>query len=97
MLKIYISIFFFSILFIQSNSLSFQDNLFKKFYEKTKKGNFMISPLSIYQFLSLFANAASGDTKKDFLQAFFPEKTINDNMDTLLNEINFNAKETIKN
>ena len=93
MLKIYISFFFFSILLTQSNSLSFQDNLFKKFNEKTTKGNFMISPLSIYQFLGLFANGASGDTKKDFLQGLFPEKNINENMDSLINELNSNAKE----
>ena len=38
---------------IQSDSLSFQDSLLRKIIEKKNGENIMISPLSIYQLLSL--------------------------------------------
>ena len=54
----------------------------------------MISPLSIYQLLSLLSNGASGNTRKEILQILFPNKDINDN---LLNDINSNFQQMILN
>ena len=54
----------------------------------------MISPLSIYQLLSLLSNGASGNTRKEILQILFPNKDINDN---LLNDINSNVQQIILN
>ena len=51
---------------------------------KIKKGkNLIISPLSIYQVLSLLANGAKGETKSEML------KTLGSNTIDELNEINF--------
>ena len=97
--KIYVLFLFLSLLLIYSNSLLFQDNLFRKFWEKNEDQNIMISPFSIYQFLSLLANGAIGNTRNEVLQAFYPDKVIDENTDTdaLLNEINVNMKEIMSN
>ena len=99
MAKIYISFLFFSLFLIHSNSLLFQDNLLTKLIEKEKYNNLMISPFSIYQFLSLLANGATGKTRNEVLQAFFPNKVIDKDTDTdaLLNTINLNMKEIMLN
>ena len=83
-----------SILLIQSDCLSFQDNLLRKVMEEKEGENIMISPLSIYQVLGLLSNGASGNTKNEILQVLFPEKEINDN---LLNTINSNINQMIQN
>ena len=83
-----------SILLIQSDCLSFQDNLLRKVMEEKEGENIMISPLSIYQILGLISNGASGKTKNEILQVLFPEKEINDN---LLNNINSNINQIIQN
>ena len=88
-----------SLFFIYTNSLLFQDNLLRKFSEKEKDKNWMISPFSIYQFLSLLANGATGNTRNEVLQAFYPNKVIDNDTDTdaLLNEINSNIKDILSN
>ena len=44
---------------IQSDTLSFQENLFKTILQKDKGKNILISPFSIYQILALTSNGAS--------------------------------------
>ena len=86
--NIYKSIFFL-LLILECNSLSYQDNLFRKIIEKNEGENVMISPLSLYQFLSLLSNGASGDTQKEILKVLFPDKEMD------INKINENVNEII--
>ena len=94
MLKTYISIFLFFILIIKANLLLFQDNLIRKINSKTK--NTLISPLSLYQFLSLLSNGGSDKIKKELNQVFCPNKA-DDDVDTFMNKINSNVIEMISN
>ena len=73
------------ILLVKINSLSFQDNIFQKLIENKKGENIMISPLSLYQALSLLANGASGETQKEILKVLYPEQNIDNNILNLLN------------
>ena len=86
--NIFISIFFL-LLILECNSLSYQDNLFSKIIEKNKGENIMISPLSLYQILSLLSNGALGETQKEILKVLFPDKEID------INKINTNVNEII--
>ena len=86
--NIFISIFFL-LLILECNSLSYQDNLFRKIAEKNEGENIMFSPLSLYQFLSLLSNGASWDTQKQILKVLFPEKEMD------INKINENVNEII--
>ena len=86
--NIFISIFFL-ILILECNALSYQDNLFRKIAEKNEGQNIMFSPLSLYQFLSLLSNGASGDTQKEILKVLFPEKEMD------INKINENVNDII--
>ena len=49
----------------------------------------MISPLSLYQILSLLSNGALGETQKEILKVLFPDKEID------INKINENVNEII--
>ena len=86
--NIYKSIFFL-LLILECNSLSYQDNLFRKIIEKNEGENVMISPLSLYQILSLLLNGALGETQKEILKVLFPDKEID------INKINTNVNEII--
>lgn len=48
-------------------SCSFQISLFNKINSKYKESNIIISPLSIYQAISLVTNGANGSTQKELL------------------------------
>ena len=74
---------------LECKSLSFQDNFFRKMVEAKKGENIMISPLSLYQALSLLCNGASGETQKEILKVLYPDK----NKD--IEAINNNIKELI--
>ena len=92
MLKTHISIFLFFILIIKANLLLFQDNLIRKINSKNK--NTLISPLSLYQFLSLLSNGGSDKIKKELYQVFCTNKA-DDDVDTFMNKINSNVIEMI--
>ena len=49
-------------------SCSFQISLFNKINSKYKENNLIISPLSIFQAISLVANGANGETQKELLK-----------------------------
>ena len=49
-------------------SCSFQVSLFNKLNSKYKENNLIISPLSIYQAISLVTNGADGETQKELLK-----------------------------
>ena len=92
MLKnIFVSLLFY-ILILETNTFSYQDNLLRKVIEKNEGENIMISPLSLYQLLSLLSNGASGETRKEILQVLFPGKTIDNNF---INKLNKNINEMI--
>ena len=50
-------------------SSSFQTSLFREINKENKKGNLLISPLSVYQVLGLTANGAKGETLDEILLA----------------------------
>ena len=65
LLKIYI----FSLIITRSQiSCSFQFSLFNKINSKYKEKNLTISPLSIFQAVSLVTNGANGETQKELLK-----------------------------
>jgi serpin B len=74
-------------LLIVSNSLSFQDNIFRKSIENNKEDNLMISPYSLYKILSLLSNGATGNTQKEVLELLYPDREIDS---SLLGKINSN-------
>ena len=49
-------------------SCSFQISLFNKINSKYKENNLIISPLSIFQAISLITNGANGETQKELLK-----------------------------
>jgi len=64
------NIFLYIFLLQFSNSViscSFQISLFNKINSKYKESNIIISPLSIYQAISLVTNGANGSTQKELL------------------------------
>lgn len=78
--------------FILFNALncSFQMNIFNEINKKKKGQNLIISPLSIFQILSLAANGARNETKIEMIQTL-QHYNIDD-----LNSINFEILEVIK-
>ena len=62
-------LYFLILLLIYSNSIkcSFQISLFNQLNKKNKEKNLTISPLSIFQALSLTTNGAKGQTQKELL------------------------------
>ena len=80
----------YSFLFISLNC-SFQSTLFKEMNNIRNGENFVISPLSIFQILSLTTNGAKGITQKEMLEALEVE-----DIETL-NKINYEILEVFKN
>ena len=78
--------------FILFNALncSFQMNIFNEIKKKKKGQNLIISPLSIFQILSLAANGARNETKIEMIQTL-QHYNIDD-----LNSINFEILKVIK-
>ena len=70
-------------LLISSLNCSFQSKIFNKMNKEKKGENLIISPLSIFQALSLTANGAKGDTLLEMLELLEAD-TLED-----LNKINF--------
>ena len=69
--KIFFSIrlYIYLLIIIHSEiSCSFQISLFNKLNSKYKENNLIISPLSIYQAISLVTNGADGETQKELLK-----------------------------
>ena len=62
---------------------TFQTDIFNQMNKDKKGQNLIISPLSIYQVLSLLANGANGETQSEML------KTLGSNTIDELNEINY--------
>ena len=83
----------FIINFILFNSLncSFQISIFNELNKNKKGENLIISPLSIFQILSLTSNGAKDDTQLEMIQALQ-----NEDIDSL-NSINYEILEIIKN
>ena len=57
-----------SIIINSEISCSFQISLFNKINSKYKENNLIISPLSIFQAISLVTNGANGETQKELLK-----------------------------
>ena len=83
-------ILFLSSLLINSSICSFQSKLFNKMNKAKEGENLIISPLSIFQALSLAANGAKGDTLLEMLDLLEA-----DSLDDL-NEINYKILSTSK-
>ena len=80
----YMLIIFLTSLLINSFNCSFQFDIFNRMNKENKGENLIISPLSIFQVLSLAANGAKGETQKEMLEVLG-----SNNIDEL-NEINYN-------
>ena len=83
--------------FIICEELTFQTQMFKKIHNTTKiesKQNILISPLSIYQIISLLSNGAKGKTQEEILQTLLIDENISDKT---LDELNSNNENIIKN
>ena len=70
---------------IQSDTLSFQENLFKTILQKDKGKNILISPFSIYQILALTSNGAAEETLEEMLKVLIPYKDIDNEIQNTLN------------
>ena len=77
--------------FISCEKLSFQSKLFSYLQESPSK-NICISPLSIYQILSLASNSATGETLSEIINTLIPDKQNNsiEKSQSLLNTNNIN-------
>ena len=74
--------------FIYSQKLTFQTSLFNHLYNKPNE-NICISPLSIYQIISLISNGASGVTQIEILKALVPDSKINKKSLLKINDVNY--------
>ena len=74
--SIFIFLISIQILLIQSDTLSFQENLFKTILQKDKGKNILISPFSIYQILALTSNGAAEETLEEMLKVLIPFKIL---------------------
>ena len=72
-------------------SCSFQISLFNKINSKYKENNLIISPLSIFQAISLVTNGANGETQKELL------KLLDDKEMDEINMMNSNILKKLKN
>ena len=98
--KFYLVIFI--IILIKCENLIFQTNLFHNLQKVInnklpsltnyiyKKTNICISPLSIYQIMSLVSNGANGKTQKEILESLIPFKNNNLKIQIELNKNNIN-------
>ena len=83
--------------FIICEELTFQTQMFKKIHNTTKiesKKNILISPLSVYQIISLLSNGAKGKTQEEILKTLLIDENISDKT---LDELNSNNENIIKN
>ena len=94
----FISLFYILSAFIYISSIEpgFQEKLFSNIYEEKKENNIMISPLSIYQVLSILSNGAGGATQKEILEVI-DSKEVNNNINELLDKINNNFENITSN
>ena len=88
-MKFYLSLFLTSLL-INSLNCQFEFNLFSRMNLDKTGENLIISPLSIYQVLSLTANGAKGETLSEMLYVL-RANTLDD-----VNQINYKILSTIK-
>ena len=77
-------------LLINSFNCSFQASIFNRMNKEKKGQNLIISPLSIFQVLSLTTNGANGQTQSEMLEVLQSK-----NMDEL-NQINYDILSTFK-
>ncbi len=83
-------LFFFLISLIssqKSNKKTFQTTLFSHLYQKDDE-NICISPLSIYQIISLVSNGAIEETQKEIFKTLIPDGKINKKTQLSLNANN---------
>ena len=86
--------------FIICEELTFQTQMFKKIHNTTKiesKKNILISPLSVYQIISLLSNGANGKTQEEILKTLLIDENISDKTLDELNSNNENIIKDIKN
>ena len=87
----HLNLFIFLLIIINPEiSCSFHISLFHKLNSKYKDNNLIISPLSIYQAISLVSNGADGETQKELLK-LLDEKEMEE-----INLINRQILNTIK-
>ena len=86
----YLMIITFISLLINSFNCSFQASIFNRMNKEKKGENLIISPLSIFQVLSLTSNGANGQTQSEMLEVLQSK-----NMDEL-NQINYDIISTFK-
>ena len=82
-MKIILNIYLILSFLIISLEGTFQTDIFIELNSNKKGENLIISPLSIYQVLSLLANGANGETQSEML------KTLGSNTLDELNDINY--------
>ena len=85
------SLFLINFILFNSLNCSFQISLFNEINKNKKGKNLIISPISIFQILSLTSNGAKNDTQLEMIQALQGE-----DIDSL-NSINYDILEIIKN
>ena len=90
MKSIFLKLFIINYLLFTSLNCSFQVSFFNEINKNKKGKNLIISPLSIFQILSLTANGARGKTQLEMIEALR-----NTNIETL-NSINYKILETFK-
>ena len=66
------------------NELTFQSTIFSHLYQNSNT-NICISPLSLYQSLSLLSNGAVGKTQEEIFQILIPKTKLNKNTHLLIN------------
>ena len=85
-----IKLFYLFSFFIISNC-SFQMSIFNELNKQSNGKNFILSPLSIFQILSLTSNGAKGSTKEEMLA------TLQNSNEISLNSINYDLLKVLKN
>ena len=90
MKSIFINLFIINYLLFISVNCSFQVSFFNEINKSKKGSNLIISPLSIFQILSLTTNGAKGKTQLEMIEALQ-----NTDIETL-NSINYKILETFK-
>lgn len=78
------------ILILGSSLCSFQTSFLKEMNKAYKEKNLIISPISVYQILSLTANGAKGETLKQMLKALSSDELLD------LNKINLGILKAVK-
>ena len=90
MKSIYLNLFIINYLLFSSLNCSFQVSFFNEINKSKKGENLIISPLSIFQILSLTTNGAKAETQLEMIEALK-----NTDIETL-NSINYEILETFK-